>query len=116
MTARLNYLSHDRPDIKHCVADLCCSMASPTGADLEKLKRVVRYLRGHPQVQWLYAWQAEPEAVNAWSDSDWAGHKGTRRSTSASCLMVGTHLIKIMSRRQRVIALSSAEAELYATV
>ena len=50
------------------------------------------------------------------SDSSSAGFRETRKSTSGACFMNGQHLIKSYSRAQSNIALSSAEAELYALV
>ena len=55
-----------------------------------------------------------PKVVSAFTDSDWAGDKETRQSTSGGLLMMGKHLIKSWSSTQKVIALSSGEAELYA--
>ena len=47
-------------------------------------------------------------------DSDWAGDKETRKSSSAGVVLVGRHLLKAHTRKQKVIAKSSGEAELYA--
>ena len=54
------------------------------------------------------------EELTVFTDSDWAGCKETRRSSSASVLMLGRHTLKAHTRKQKVIAKSSAEAELYA--
>ena len=50
------------------------------------------------------------------TDSDWAGDKRTRKSTSGGIVRIGSHFIKSWSKNQSVIALSSAEAELYAII
>lgn len=47
-------------------------------------------------------------------DSDWAGNKMDRKSTSGGVLRIGSHAIKTWSSTQQTISLSSAEAELYA--
>ena len=52
----------------------------------------------------------------AYSDSDWAGHHGSRKSASSGCLMIDGILLYSSSRTQGLIALSSAEAEVYAAV
>ena len=52
----------------------------------------------------------------AWADSDWAGCKASRKSTTGGAIMIDGHLIKAFSSTQAVIALSSGEAELYAMV
>lgn len=52
----------------------------------------------------------------AYSDSDWACHHGSRKSASSGCLMMDGILLYSSSRTQELIALSSAEAEVYAAV
>ena len=42
------------------------------------------------------------------------GCKETRKSSSAGAVMLGGHTVKAYTRKQKVIAKSSAEAELYA--
>ena len=50
------------------------------------------------------------------SDSGWGGNVSDRKSTSDGCWFMGGHCIKTWSCSQGAIALSSAEAELYAMV
>ena len=52
--------------------------------------------------------------MEGYSDSDWAGCRGTGKSTSGGVLMRGMHFIKSCSRTQQCVMLSSAEAELVA--
>ena len=54
--------------------------------------------------------------MSTYTDSDWAGCRRTRRSTSGGCIMLGSHMIQMWSKTQATVALSSAEAELYGTV
>ena len=54
------------------------------------------------------------EEVTTCTDSDWAGCKETRKSSSAGVVMLGEHALKAYTRKQKIIARSSAEAELYA--
>ena len=49
-----------------------------------------------------------------YSDSDWAGEKITRRSTTGGIASWGASILKSWSNRQSVIARSSGEAEYYA--
>ena len=55
-----------------------------------------------------------PRELSAYSDSDHAGCRDSRRSTSAHALFFGSHCLRIGSGTQRLVATSSAEAELYA--
>ena len=54
-----------------------------------------------------------PAEFNIYSDTDWAGCKVSRKSTSGGLAMFGTHILKNYSSTQGVIALSSGEAEYY---
>ena len=56
----------------------------------------------------------QAEELTVFTDSDWAGYKETRKSSSAGVLMLGRHTLQAYTRKQKVIAKSSAEAELYA--
>ena len=47
-------------------------------------------------------------------DRNWAGDKISRKSTSGGIAFLGSHCLKSWSSNQTIIALSSAEAELYA--
>ena len=54
--------------------------------------------------------------MKTFSDADWAGCKATRKSTTGGCVMLGGHVLKGWSKTQSLIALSSGESELYATL
>ena len=111
MAARLIYMTVDRADCQYATKELARAMANPTVKDSEKGKRIARYLR--PRAALVFAWQPETDELGIYSDSDWAGCVGTRRSTSGGAVMWGKHALKTYSRQQRTIALISAEAELY---
>ena len=49
-------------------------------------------------------------------DSNWAGCRRTRKSTSGGTIAFGMHTLKCWSRTQSIIAKSSGEAELYGAV
>ena len=114
IAARLNYMALDRSDIAVAVMRVCSRMANPALDDWTKLKRIGGYLLHRPRVIWEYRWQPPGQRVEAYSDSDWAGDKITRRSTSGGAIYHGRHLLKTWAKKQAVIAMSSAEAELYA--
>ena len=54
--------------------------------------------------------------MTAFTDSDWAGCVQTAKLTSGGAICLGEHVLKAYCRQQIVIALSSAEAGLYAMV
>ena len=91
-------------------------MSSPTIQDMARLKRLGRYLKGHMRTTTMYEWQKSIDTITVNTDANWAGDKGSRKSTSGGCIMIGTHLTKSWSKGQSLIALSSAESELYARI
>ena len=114
--ARCNYLAGDRPDLQFATKEVCRGMASPTEGCWNKLKQLVKYLKGRARaVQW-FRWQCTPSVVTAFSDSDWAGCRTTRKSTSGGGIAIGSHVVKSWARTQATLATSSGEAELYAAV
>ena len=100
----------------YAVKELARKMSKPDNADLERMRRLARFLKGRPRSVTWYRYQEEPNTLEVFTDSDWAGCRVTRRSTSGGCAMAGTHFIKAWSKTQATRALSSAEAELYAVV
>ena len=78
-----------------------------------KLKRVVRYLLGMPRLAYLYDWQEPFTHIDLFTDTDFAGCRTTRRSTSGGVAMVGTHRVRHYSTTQSTISLSSGEAKLH---
>lgn len=117
MAARVNYLSLDRPDLQFAAKRVCQSMANPTTAGMAKLTRVARYLAGAPEGVLTFEADRGPcGLLRVYVDSDWAGCKMTRKSTSGGMAVWCGGLVKSWSRTQGSIALSSGEAEFYAAV
>ena len=116
VAARFNYLAPDRPDIGFSVKEAARAMCAPRKSHLGLLKKISKYLKGAPRLVSHFRWQATQGTVTAFTDSDWAGCIRTARSTSGGVVTIGEHTIKTYCRQQKVVALSSAEAELYAMV
>ncbi len=116
LAARLNFLSMDRADLQYAAKSVARHMSAPHDYDWIALKRVARYLRGAPRAVQMFCWQQAPSHIDTCTDSDWAGDKVTRKSTSGGTVMVGAHMLKTWSSTQQVVATSSGEAELYAMV
>ena len=93
---------------------ICARMSDPQKKDFERLKRMGRYLVGKPRLANLYKWQKPGLPIRAYSDSDWAGDRRTRRSASGGVVAHGSHVLKALARQQTVIALFSCDAELFA--
>ena len=71
--ARCNYMSSDRPDIQFATKEVSRGMANPTRNCWDKLKHLVKYLKGRSGVVQWFRWRRVPSVINAFSDSDWAG-------------------------------------------
>ena len=114
LSARLNYLAQDRPDLQYAVKEVARRMSSPTEGDWILMKRIGRYLLGAPRAVQEFPWQSLQTQLHTYVDSDWAGCKTSCRSTSGGASKIGWHIIKSWSTTQATVAMSSAEAELYA--
>ena len=113
LTARLNYLAQDRPDLQFAAKEVSRRMARPSDKDWALLKHVGRYLVGAPRAVQKFEWQVQPEAYDTFVDSDWAGCSSTCRSTSGGAVRLGWHTVRTWSSTQATVAMSSAEAELF---
>lgn len=115
LAATVNYLALDRPDLQFVASVLGRTMSKPNVQSWANLKKVGRYLKSHPKVEYEYQRVniAEVQELVGYSDSDWAGCKTTRRSTSGGLVVLGGGVLRSWSNRQATTALSSAEAEFY---
>jgi len=94
IVARANYLSTERSDIQYSVKELSRYMATPKMRDWPLVKRVARYLLGRPRAVLQYAYQHSQNCINTWTDTDVAGCRNERKSTSGGLMMHGTHCLK----------------------
>ena len=118
LAARANFLAQDRADVQFSTKELCRLMAKPRGSSWLKLKRLARYLLDHPRLIWRFEQHGDDDTdkIDAYSDSDWAGCRTTRKSTSGGILVVAGGAVKSWSSTQKTIARSSGEAEYYGLV
>ena len=115
MAARANFMGIDRMDVQFAAKEASRRMANPTAEDFEKIKRISRYLNGgRRRVFQVFPWGSSPTTIYAFSDSDWAGCKRSRKSTSGGVIYWGDALVKHWSSTQKSISLSTQESELYA--
>ena len=116
IVARANYLCQDRSDIQFAVKELCRTMSEPKQANWTALKRLGRYLIGKTRMTIRFGYQSGVKELAIWTDTDFAGCKRTRKSTSGGMAMFGNHLIKSWCSTQAIVSLSSGEAEYYGIV
>ncbi|KAJ9688831.1 hypothetical protein PVL29_014468 [Vitis rotundifolia] len=85
-------------------------MHSPNQGHFDVAYGILRYLKGTPGKGLLYENRGHLQ-VDVFTDADWAGSVIDRRSTSGYCTFVGGNLVTWWSKKQSVVARSSAEAE-----
>ena len=93
-------------------------MSQPREGVLNSLKRCVRYLKRYPVSSMMIpsGMDENDSTLTVWTDSDWAGDLASRRSTSGGVVVYRGAILGHWSKSQSNVALSSAEAELNATV
>ena len=115
LVGRLIYLSHTRPDIAYAVSIVSRYMHDPRSTHLNAAYRILRYLKGCPGKGILFS-NSGHLSIECYTDADWAGCLDDRRSTSGYCIFVGGNLVSWRSKKQSVVARSTAEAELRSMV
>ena len=109
-------IKHSRPDLCNAVRELSKCLDGPNKAAYKEMLRVIKYvmdtrnrgLKIAPEMNELM-WE-----LIVYSDSDWAGDKDNRRSVGGYMIFLNGVLISWRSKLQKVVSLSSAEAEFYA--
>lgn len=110
LVGRLIYLSNTRPDLSYAIHILSQFMHKPRSAHWEAALRVLHYLKG--TVGHGILLRADTDlTVTAWCDADWAGCLVTRRSLTGWFIQLGGSSISWKTKKQKMVSLSSAEAE-----
>jgi len=110
LVGKLIYLTVTRPDITYTVHLLSQFMQSPTQQHYHIALRVLRYLKQAPG-QGLLLSSRSVSSLTAYCDSDWGKCSDSRKSVTGFCVMLGESLISWRSKKQSVVARSTAEAE-----
>jgi len=110
LVGRLIYLCHTRPDISYAVSVVSRYMHDPRTGHMELVHRILRYLKGTPG-RGLWFKKNMHLDLEGFCDADWASSRDDRRSTSGYCVFVGGNLVSWRSKKQAVVARSTAEAE-----
>ncbi|GJY98943.1 uncharacterized mitochondrial protein-like protein, partial [Tanacetum coccineum] len=110
MLGSLMYLTASRPDIMFAVSACSRHQVTPLTSNLNAVKKIFKYLKGQPKLGLWYP-RDSPFVLEAYSDSDYAGSNGDRKSTTGGCQFLGRRLISWQCKKQTVVATSSTEAE-----
>ncbi|CAN6541942.1 unnamed protein product [Malus baccata var. baccata] len=109
MVGKLIYLTITRHDISYSVSLASQFMHSPTLVHWEIVKRILRYLKGSVG-RGIIMKNNGSNHILAYTDIDWARNALDRKSTTCFSTFVEGNLVTWKSKKQTVIARSSAEA------
>jgi len=107
----LRYLVHTRPDIAFAVGYVSRFMEAPTTEHLAAVKRILRYVAGTIDYGCCYKRAGAEAKLLGFSDADMGGDIDTRKSTTGVLFFFGPCAVSWQSQKQKVVALSSCEAE-----
>ncbi|GJR08707.1 retrovirus-related pol polyprotein from transposon RE1 [Tanacetum coccineum] len=106
----LLYLTISRPDLAFAASFLLRFMGDPSSSHLGAAKRVLRYVKGSLDLGIMFK-RNKYVKLEGYADSDWAGSIDDSKSTSGYIFTLGSSVFCWNSKKQSVVAQSSAEAE-----
>lgn len=109
LVGKLIYLSHTRSDIAYVVSLVSQYMHNLSKDHMKAVLRILRYLKSTPERGLMFR-KYNHLHIEGYTDADWTGGSD-RKSTSGYLTFVGGNLVTWKSKKQNVVALSSAEAE-----
>ncbi|CAL1371986.1 unnamed protein product [Linum trigynum] len=110
LVGRLLYLTVTSPDLTYGVNILSQFVSAPRQDHMDAAVRLLRYLKSTP-AQGLFYPASNDLTLTAYCDADWGGCESTRRSSTGYFISLGGAPISWRTKKQRVVARSSAEAE-----
>jgi len=85
-------------------------MHDPRERHLQTVNIIIQYLKASPEKGLLFI-REENLSIKIYIDVDYAGSIVDRRSTTGYCMFLDGNLVTWSSKKQNVVARSSAEAE-----
>jgi len=110
LVGKLIYLSHTRPDIAYAISVVSQFMHRLSEDHMDVVTRILRYLKSSPGKGLMFLKNNQLN-VDGYTNTDWAGNVSDRKSTSGYFTFVRGNLVTWRTKKQKVVALSSAEAE-----
>jgi len=112
LVGSLRYLVHTRPDISFVVGFVSRFMEKPRQEHMAAVKHLLRYIAGTIEFGLVYPKLSRGDnSLIGYSDSDLGGDTDDRKSTTGIIFFLGQKAVSWQSQKQRVVALSSCEAE-----
>nr|GEY47390.1 putative ribonuclease H-like domain-containing protein [Tanacetum cinerariifolium] len=97
-------------DIMFAVYACARNQVTPKEYHLYVVKRIFRYLKGHPKLGLWYPKESLFDLV-AYSDSDYGGATQDSKSTTGGCQFLGRRLFSWQYKKQTIMATLTTEAE-----
>jgi hypothetical protein len=110
----LRYLLHTRLELTFAVGYLSRFMEEPRQEHMAAMKQMLRYIKGTYDYGLFYTNDGGKLNLLGYSDSDMAGDVDDQKSTTGVIFFLGGNPVTWLSQKQRVVALSSCEAEFIA--
>lgn len=105
-----------RPDLAYPAGVLARFIGKWSMSHYKAAKHLLRYIRGTTDLCLTFDAEAGKRIILGYADADWGGCLDTRRSTTGYLFKTFGGLVAWKSRRQPTVALSTAEAEIMASV
>ena len=110
LVGRLMYLAHTWPDLAYALSVVSQFMHSPSEEHVNAAIRILHYLKSSPGKGILFT-KGDSLDVKGYRDANWAGSIEDRGSTLGYFTFVGGNMVTWQSKKQEVVARSSAEAK-----
>ena len=104
-------VSCTRPDIAYAVSLVSRYLGCYGQQHWAAVVRILEYLRSTRDLPMRFSKSPAGMLLESFADSDWAGDQDHRRSQGGCMVFVGGNLVSCKSILQRIVALSSMEAE-----
>lgn len=109
----INYLvTGSRPDIAYSVSVVSRNLSSPSALDWINVRRILCYLKRTEKAGILYS--SSGTQLLGFSDASYAEDAKDRKSTGGYVFLLNGGAVSWKAKKQPIVALSSAEAELIA--
>ena len=118
IVAKLNYLAHDRLDLKYATSCPANAVSSSSIEDVRAAKRVGRYLRKALVASQGFPFHDhQPEELLCYTDANWALQTRLLGSGQVEGVVtLGGGVLNCWAKKQKSVALSSWESELFAAI
>ena len=111
MLGSINYvMERTRPDVNYAVNVLSRKTNVANEEHYRYLQRVLRYLKGTRTTKLIYDSKEDAAPLEGYSDASWASEED-KKSTTGFVIRVYGNMVSFKSKKQSLVAVSTAEAE-----